>query len=187
MSKKSGEEFHSVDEIIEQNLREGNISLILDGYDDIFSDFDPRTYSERALSDDFLMECKKAARDKGARLELRLMIPRIGRNVRDELKIRKRLKSHFQKHAEEQHMGIMKMKREGATWFAVGTVLMLASAFLYGKADFFFKLLEVMMVPAGWFMFWEGLEKIFIQPREKEPDYHFYRKMADCQIYFFSY
>ena len=48
----------------EVSLREGNISLILDSYNDMFSDFDPRSFSERALSDDFLSECKRAARDK---------------------------------------------------------------------------------------------------------------------------
>ena len=31
-------------------LKEGNISLILDSYDDIFSDFDPRDFSERSLN-----------------------------------------------------------------------------------------------------------------------------------------
>ena len=36
--------------------KEGNVSLVLESYNDIFSDFDPRNYSERALSDDFLIE-----------------------------------------------------------------------------------------------------------------------------------
>jgi len=187
MPEKSGEHFKSVEEILETQMRAGNISLILDSYDDIFSDFDPRGYSERALSDDFLIECKKAARDKGHKLELRLMIPKHLRNLKEELKIRQRLKSHFKKHAEEKHKEILEMKREGAIWFAIGTVLMLVSAFFYGRTDFFFRLLEVMIVPAAWFMFWEGLEKIFISPRNNEPDYTFYKKMANCQIYFFSY
>ena len=39
----------------EVELREGNISLVLDSYDDLFSDFDPRDYSQKALSDDFLV------------------------------------------------------------------------------------------------------------------------------------
>ncbi len=98
MAKKSGEEFKSIEEVLEKEMKEGNISLILDGYDDIFSDFDPRPYSERALSDDFLSECKKAARDKDEKLELRLMVPGDNRNFKDELKIRKRLKTHFHRH-----------------------------------------------------------------------------------------
>jgi hypothetical protein len=116
-----------------------------------------------------------------------LLIPKKSRNIRDEIKIRKRLKEHFHRHFIEKKEEIRNLKREGAIWFFVGTCLMLLSAFIYGKTDFIFKLFEVMLVPAGWFMFWEGLDKIFIAPKDKEPDYHFYRKMAHCQIFFFNY
>src|SRR3989344_8520573 len=84
------------------NLREGNISLILDSYDDIFSDFDPRDYSEKSLSDDFLVECKKAAIDKNDKLELRFLVPKQKRNLIEEVLIKKRLKEHFQKHFKEK-------------------------------------------------------------------------------------
>ena len=184
---KITEGFKRVDEILIPELRTGNISLILDSYDDLYSDFDPRGYSERSLSADFLSECKRAARDKGTRLELRLMVPQDQRNLKDEMKIRKRLKTHFCKHAEENHNEIVKIKKEGALWFFAGVCLMMASVFFYGKQEFFLKLIEVMIVPAAWFMFWEGLGKIFISTKEKQPDYQFYKKMADSQIYFLSY
>lgn len=41
-----------------------NISIWLDTYDDIFSDFDYRQFSEKALSDDFLTELQKMYREK---------------------------------------------------------------------------------------------------------------------------
>ena len=184
---KSGEELKPSEQISEYTVREGNISLILDSYDDIFSDFDPRGYSERSLSDDFLAECKKVARDKGEKLELRLMVPRKLRNIRDEIKIKKRLKSHFHRHYLEKYEEVKKVKREGAAWFLIGAMLMIISTALYGETKFLYKLLEVMLVPASWFMFWEGLDKIFISSREKEPDYKFYKKMAHAQIFFLSY
>jgi len=186
MEKKS-EIFKSVEEILEKNIREGNISLILDAYDDIFSDFDPRPYGERALSDDFLSECNKAARDMGEKFELRLMVPAKLRNLKEELKIRKRLKSHFQRHAEEKRKELFNIRKEGVIWFLIGTLVMLASAFFYGQTTFIFHLLEVMLVPAGWFLFWDGLEKVFIESKEKLPDYTFYKKMSGCQVYFISY
>ncbi len=184
---KIKEGFKPIEEILQTNIKAGNISLILDSYEDIFSDFDPRSYGEKALSDDFLNECKKAARDKGLKLELRLLVPKKHRNLKEELKIRRRLRNHFEKHAEEKHREITGIRKQGAMWFAIGTILMLISALFYNKEGFIFRLLEVMMVPAGWFGFWEGLDKIFTTSREKEPDYHFYKKMADCQIYFLSY
>jgi len=188
---KSGEELHPAEMVKEQanecNAKEGNISLILDSYDDIFSDFDPRGYSERSLSDDFLAECKKVALDKGEKLELRIMVPRKLRNIRDEIKIKKRLKSHFHKHYLEKQSEVRKVKKLGVSWFLMGTILMITSTLLYDQTGFIFKLLEVMLTPAAWFMFWEGLGKVLIYSKEKEPDFKFYRKMAHSQIFFLSY
>ena len=41
-----------------------DISIWLDNYDDIFSGFDPKPYSERVLSDDFLTEVGKVCKEK---------------------------------------------------------------------------------------------------------------------------
>jgi len=96
------------DELI---IREGNISMILDSYDDIFSDFDPRPYEQKALSDDFLVECKKAAEDKKTEVELRMLIPQTKRNPEAESKIKKRLRNHFQSHYKQKQEEKDKKKR----------------------------------------------------------------------------
>ena len=65
----------------DRRFKEGNISLILDNYDDIFSDFDPRPYTVRALSDDFLNECRKAIIEKGENIELRFLLSKKQRLI----------------------------------------------------------------------------------------------------------
>jgi len=172
---------------IEKEMKEGNISLILEDYQDIFSDFDPRPYAEKALSDDFLQECKRAVRDKAEGFELRLLIPSKKRNFLNETKIKKRLTDHFEKHFKEKQKEISSIKQQGVIWFIVGTALLMIETFLYGYDSFFLRLIKTMMIPAGWFSFWEGLEKIFINSREKAPELDFYRKMASCKIYFLNY
>ncbi len=74
------------------DLREGNISLLVQSYDYLFSDFDPRDYSQKILSEDFIEECKRAVREKEDKIELILLHPKDKRNVKDEIKIKKRLK-----------------------------------------------------------------------------------------------
>ena len=79
-------------ELLKTYLKQGNISLILDGYEDLFSDFDPRPYSKRTLSDDFIFECKKAVRENKVEfhnLELRLLIPKYKRKTNEEVIIRR--------------------------------------------------------------------------------------------------
>lgn len=168
-------------------FRQGNISLILDSYDDIFSDFDPRAYSYRSLSDDFLFECKKAVRDKHGKFELRLLIPRNKHNHVEEIKIIKRLKDHFQKHFNEKKKELNSIKLSGFIWFILGAIIMAFGANFLKHEGFFESLIVIISEPAGWFFFWEGLRKIFIDVKEKSQDYTFYQKMMHCNIMFLSY
>jgi len=170
-------------------LRQGNISIILDSYDDLFSDFDPRDVSIRALSDDFLAECKKAVIDKTEcdDIELRLLMPKEKRKLSDELKIRKRIKKHFHSHFLEKGRELRDMKKEGYAWFMLGSALTLIDAGIASQEGYFYKLIFVIIEPAGWFTVWTGLQKMFLDSREKKSILEFYKKMANAKIYFTSY
>jgi hypothetical protein len=175
--------------IDEEKFKEANISLIIDTYDDIFSDFDPRDFNQRAISDDFLLECKRAARDKLNGIEVRVMVPRSIRSFKDETKIKKRLREHFAHHFEIEKKEIKKIVAEGISWFALGTVFILGVTWLdtIEVKNFGLKILEVMLEPAGWFSFWEGLGKVFIVTKEKSENYEFYKKMINAEINFVEY
>lgn len=172
-------------------LREGNISLILDSYNDMFSDFDPRGYSERALSDDFLRECIKSSADKENDIELRLLVPKHKRNITDEIRIKKRLKDHFNKHFVEKKNEMLKIKFFGFLMILGGMAIMFFAYLLY--SDFFNisemarNILLVITEPSGWFFFWIGGEKLVYGVREKKPSYEFYKKMSKAKVYFYEY
>lgn len=171
----------------EEEMRQGNISLILEGYNDLFSDFDPRPTEQRALSDDFLLEIKRAARDKELGLELRLMMPKIKRNLTEEAKIKKRIKAHFNKYYKEKEKEIRKLRIEGGLLCFIGIALSIAATFIYSNTSFLSTLALVILEPAGWFSIWNGLDKIFFEVRGKKPDINFYKKMANANVSFISY
>ncbi|VVB80267.1 Uncharacterised protein [uncultured archaeon] len=172
-----------------EKLKQANISLIIDTYDDIFSDFDPRDFNQRALSDDFLIECKKAARDKLSGIELRIMVPKSIRNFKDESKIKKRLLDHFKHHYSLEEKQIRKIVWEGISWFGLGTIFILSDSWLKTLSinNFGLTILSTILEPAGWFSFWEGLGKVFITAKEKSENYEFYKKMSDVEINFLEY
>jgi len=175
----------------EQNdiLKQSNISLILDSYDDIFSSFDARPYFEKALSVDFLAECKNAVRDKGKEgVELRLLMPKQKRNFRDESTIKKRLKNHFGKHFLEKEKEISKTKKEGFIWLLLGAIILLGIIFVSFKFSeaVLASFITILEVPS-WFLMWEGMAKVFIDAKKIEPDFIFYKKMTNMTINFFEY
>ncbi len=170
-------------------FRERNISLILDGYHDIFSDFDPRPFNERALSDDFLLECKRAAIDKGEDgIEMILSVPKTVRNSADEVKIKQRLREHFHKHYLKQEREIKKIKKIGFIWVILGIIInvIVVSGFINFENIIIHTLLSIFEVPS-WFLIWEGMSKILLESKKQEPEFRFYHKMANAHFLFRGY
>ena len=172
-------------------LTKSSIALWIDNYDDIFSDFDHRPYSQRALSDDFLFEAKKASRDKLTGIEIKFLMPRRERNVQHEYLIRKRLRAHFRKHRELLEKEIKVVQKKGIFMTLFGVSMILLAAYLYSiigsQFNLFIHFLIFLFEPAGWFTAWTGLDQIFYTSKEKKPDLEFYDKMTHADIVFLSY
>ncbi|MBI4155368.1 hypothetical protein HY498_04775 [Candidatus Woesearchaeota archaeon] len=170
-------------------LRMSEISLILDSYDDIFSDFDSRSYSERALSDDFLQEARRASRDKAGEMELKFLVPRKIRNKEQEKNIKKRLCEHFKKHYKRINDEIKHIKKEGIFMTMAGAFIILSATYLayLQSSSFLIEFFIVLLQPAGWFIGWTGLDQIYYGAKEKKPSLEFYEKMSMCNISFGEY
>ena len=111
---------NNTEETKQDLLKMSEVSIILDTYEDIFSDFDPRPFSQRALSDDFLLEAKKASRERNSgEIEIKFLIPEQKRNIREESLIKKRLHEYFKKHLIQIKDEINSIKKRG--YFMVST------------------------------------------------------------------
>jgi len=176
----------------EKHLREGNISLVLDSYNEIFSDFDPRPSAERGISVDFLEECRRALREREGGAELRLLIPKNKRNTKEEAVIKRRLKAHFTKHVIERQKEVNKIRRNGVYLIILGVAMMFVSYLVYSgllfpDAEILKNIVLVVTEPAGWFLFWIGGEKFVYKVKEILPDYMFYKKMYESEVSFHNY
>jgi hypothetical protein len=170
-------------------LARSQVSLWIDDYDDIFSDFDPSPYAQRALSDDFLAEAKKAVRDRpGGVPELRFLVPEAARNQGPEAMICKRLREHFRKHAEQLARERRRTVLRGLCIAITGFVLMMVSTFLRERGGGFWRTaLNVLLEPSGWFAVWFGLDELFYGNRATAKEHAFYQKMAKTEIVFDAY
>ncbi|MEK7186949.1 MAG: hypothetical protein AAB690_01385 [Patescibacteria group bacterium] len=169
------------------------ISLRLERYDDIFSDFDIRPYPSRALSVDFLDEIKRASQDKeDVGVELMLHMPEKERNESRETTIKERLTAHFKKHhllLQEERKRILKF---GIGMVVMGIFCMVAATFIIFKDpsdNILLSFLVIFLEPAAWFLLWEGMDQIIFNSKNVNPELSFYRKMshAKSHAHFKSY
>lgn len=173
-------------------LAKSEVSLILNSYDDIYSGFDPRPFSSRALSVDFLDEAKRATRDIGLeKFELRFLISAAKKNLEKEAMIKKRLKEHFKKHASWHERDHWKIIKQGIYFIIFGLIFMFVAAYIlfyyYNQVNFLKEFLVVLLEPGGWFLFWEGLDLLIFETKRLRPDLTFYRKMTRVEIVFSHY
>lgn len=159
------------------------ISLKLEHYDDIFSDFDMRTYSSRALSVDFLDEIKRASKDKSKDgVELILHVPMALRDEFQEKTIVERITAHFAKHfgllQKEKHS----VMRLGISMVVLGIICMILATMVVFRDpthDAILSFLVVFLEPAAWFLLWEGMDQIIFHSKNINPELEFYRKMSN--------
>src|SRR3989338_4128935 len=150
-------------------LNKSEISLRVDSYNDIFSSFDPRPYSQKSLSVDFISETK--------------------RNAIHERMIKKRMRNHFKNHHEMLQKEKNSIIRRGCSFIAFGITLMITATLIifYGDQSLLLTFLVVLLEPGGWFLFLEGSNQIVFEAKKINPDLKFYTKMMKCRIEFLSY
>lgn len=162
----------------------------LDTYDDLFSDFDPRPYSKRAVSDDFIFQVKKVTKDQpGSKMMLKLLLPEAARNRQDEEIIAERLHGYFIKSYEQLLNEKKQNNRKGIQLTAAGVVLMIAASYIsFLKPEAYsIHLMLILFEPAGWFLLWVGLDDLVYYSRKTKKELDFYSKMALAEFEFDSY
>lgn len=165
------------------------VRFAINNYEDIFSDFDPRPVPLKGFSEDFLQEAKRAAIVKEEKIDFIFMIPKAGRNIKEETKIEDRLKKYFRKHLHILEKEKKKVIKKGLSFTIVGVILMFAATYLFFKfqnASFAASFFTIMLEPASWFLFWEGLDLIIFEAKEVDPNLDFHKKMANARIRFVS-
>ncbi len=166
------------------------IRIWLDSYDDLFSDFDPRPFAKRALSDDFLSQAKKVSREqKGGQPFLMLLMPEGSRDTGSEGEIVKRLHDHFRTACIRMLDERKRKRRRGLMLAAAGLVLMVAASTISfrDQASWTGHLLLVVLEPAGWFLLWTGLDALTSRDVRTKSELTFLTRMAHARIEFGNY
>ncbi|ELR68476.1 hypothetical protein C900_00310 [Fulvivirga imtechensis AK7] len=167
-----------------------HVSLWIDTYDDIFSGFDPRSFSERALSDDFIMQVRKVSKEIRTKISvLKLLVPAGTQHTEHERMIRKRLQNYFYNMYQQLYEEYRSVKVRGVYFTISGLSLMIIASYLsyLNLADFYTSLLLVLSEPGGWFLFWTGLDHLVTFSRSQKNEMDFYTRMSNVHVEFGAY
>ena len=170
--------------------RPQSVSIWLDRFEDVFSDFDSRPYAERSLSDDFIAEARKMTKEKPqGNFELKLLLPADKRNVEIEAVVIKNLRSHFRHFSQNIETEKKKLQKRGVLMAASGFLLMVAASYIssISGSNFYFHVLRIILEPSGWFIVWTGLDDILNGARKQKAELDFNLKMTHAKIEFVSY
>lgn len=165
------------------------LSLWLDYYDDIYSDFDSRHYLKRRVSEDFLYELKNALRYKEERVnDLLLLLPKEKRHEQNEKIIADSLKDFF---AAQFRINADKCRHKinSGIGFAVsGILIMILNSLLGVKSSYTLLLvaLRVVLEPAGWFLLWASFDFLFYDRKDLRKEREFFRELSEMNIHFKS-
>ena len=175
----------------QQSLRKlAKGGILLDSYDDIFSEFDPSPYSERTISDDFIIQAKRVSRNKsGNKMSLRLLLPANKRKEQEENMIVKRLHSYFKSVHQGLKSEVQKANIRGLLLTLIGTIVLIAaSSISFMKPEkYYVHLMLVLFEPAGWFLLWAGFDHFVNSSKETKKDIDLYAKMIKTEIMFLAY
>jgi hypothetical protein len=168
-------------------MQDNELHISLNNYDEIFSDFDPRPYSVRALSADFLDEARRANLNSTGPIELKFFVEDGKKNLRDENVIKKRLDDHFKRHYEAFAGERRQMIKQGLGFASLGVIMMLLATFILlsgSEKTFLTAFFVVLFEPGGWFLFWEGMYMAIFESRMRKTDYAFYKRMQNFTVTF---
>lgn len=140
------------------------ISIAIDTWDDIFSDFDPRPLSGRALSEDFIAELKKRYREtRKGQFAVTIYAPPSLKDDAQEKAVVQRLKRHFKRRSLQRQKELNRVRIRGTIFvgfgiFSLGFLTFITYFQLFSELAV--ELLGIIFMPLGWFGIWEGFSKI---------------------------
>ena len=166
-----------------------DISLWLDDYDDIYSDFDSRNYLKRRISSDFLDELRVAMKNQDETInDLILLIPQEKRNKQAEQNIIHNLTSYF-KHqlAFNKEKYISRIKKGTLLFFLAVTLMIVNSILNFSLGDHLISsIIRIVLEPSGWFLIWVAFDMLYYDVRMIKKEKLFFTELSKIKIYFQS-
>jgi hypothetical protein len=176
---------------IEEHIKDiQEISIAIDSWDDVFSDFDPSPLEQRILSEDFLLELRKRYREtQRGNYIITIYAPIALKDDASERIVIKRLKQYFRFRHLATVKEINDVRRKGTLFVFFGIIFLSTLTLIaYYKmlSLLALELLGIVLMPLGWFGIWEGFSRITEAPPLLKQDLELFGRLSKA-AYKFKY
>ena len=164
-----------------------DLSLWLDDYDDIYSDFDSRNYLKRRISSDFISELKMSLNNRSQNInDLILLLPHEKRNINTEQKITRNLINYFTQQLQFYHSKYQKNLKKGLILFIVAIIIMILNSVVSSNLNnnLLASIIRIVLEPSGWFLIWVAFDILYYDLKEIKKEKYFFRELAGIKIFF---
>lgn len=166
-----------------------DLSLWLDDYDDIYSDFDSRNYLKRRVSTDFTDELRMAIKNKNEEINnLVLLLPAEKRENETEQKNLQSLKTYFDRQLFASKKKYSKHLKEGILFFIIAISLMVINSVISFRLNnnLLSSIIRIILEPSGWFLVWISFDMLYYDLKELKNDKDFFQELSELKIFFQS-
>jgi hypothetical protein len=166
-----------------------DLSLWLDDYDDIYSDFDSRNYLKRRVSSDFIDELRIALRTKNEDInDLVLLLPAERREPETEEKIVQSLTAYFTRQLSIYKKRLSTHLKKGILLFIIAISLMIIDAFVNFQLhnNLLSSIIRVILEPSGWFLVWISFDILYYDLKKLKKENKIFRELSELKIFFQS-
>jgi len=165
------------------------VQMWIDEYDDIFSDFDPRPYEVRTISNDFWDELNKLYTEHPDDIDVvKILVPVKMQQRSTEKIIAKRVTAYITMRANVAKKKLRKIYLQSSSMLLLGIGFMLIATWLDAHHGvFWLSFLRIVAEPAGWFCFWESLNLFIFEKPATSQAVARYNELAKAKIMFKPY
>lgn len=166
-----------------------DLSLWLDDYDDIYSDFDSRNYLKRRVSADFINELQNSLKNRTEKInDLVLMLPQEKRKTDSEKIIIQNLNNYFIHQFNFYNRKYKMDIKKGIILFTIALLLMIANSFISFQLhnNLSSAIIRIVLEPSGWFLAWISFDILYYDLKELIKEKYFFHELSEMKIYFQS-
>jgi hypothetical protein len=164
------------------------ISVALDGYGDVFNEWDPAPFKKRDLDADLRKYLENCSSDIpfDCHTIVCFNVPEGERDEKKEESVVSGLKNYFSFYLSSRGYELKVARKRGLLFAAISAALLFTAVSLssYASIDSLYLVFIEGIYICGWVFLWEAISTSVFKSKKAKTEYHYYKRFSESPIRF---